>query len=192
MYAVVDGVSSSGAYTLNVGLTAARCGDGALNPDEECDFGEQSSWPGCDPLSCFFLQPGDDDVCGVGNPINVTSGAATVDGHTVGYSDSYTPECTAAGAGSPDRVVTFIAFADGMLRVRAEADFDVALHAFLDCDSGALSEVVACSDDGRRDAQEELAFPMRSGQAYHVVVDGFDGSSGSFTLTAELTPEPEQ
>ena len=104
-FVVVDGRDKSeGSYLLDLQLRAAECGDGQVNPGEQCDFGDTAPGDGCDP-SCAFEPPADDsDEC-PGEVATLKTGKPFLltDAFTVGYADDYRSRCSSLD-GAPDRV----------------------------------------------------------------------------------------
>jgi len=59
--------------------------------------------------------------------------------------------------------------------------YDTTLAAYTGASVGSLTEVA--SNDDLCGLQSSITFPVIAGTAYHVAVDGFSGSDGTYTLT---------
>lgn len=110
-----------------------------------------------------------------------------VNGSTANSTDHATPSC-GAQAGSPDDEWTFAPTTTEVYRVRTSGQYDSVL-AVLDSHRTEL----ACNDDalGTRDAMVEVQ--MTAGQRYSIVVDGYGGQLGAYSLIVESatgTPTP--
>ncbi|MGE0784562.1 MAG: hypothetical protein AB7S26_02665 [Sandaracinaceae bacterium] len=97
-------------------------------------------------------------------------------GNTTGGSDSHTPACGAAGA--PDHAYTFVPERGGTYRIAVDAGYDCML-AVVD-DAG---QSVACNDDAGSTSHSEVEPRLEAGRRYTIVVDGYSGGAGSYTLS---------
>jgi cysteine-rich repeat protein len=185
LYAVVDGQSGAKAFSLRATVHEARCGDRAVNPGEDCDYGDTRDGDGCSAL-CIFEPAGPDDVCGADVRALLPSTPVTIEGYTIGYGDNHTPlgrPCENVQAGGRDRVYGFFSASAGVLEVTAEADFDIVLYAMAACTDGELSGLLACADSDRRTSAETISLPIPPNTTYHVVVDGHHATAyGTFRL----------
>lgn len=209
-----DGMSTSGAYALDISLTAPACGDGVLNPDEDCDDGNTVSGDGCtstclvETTSLFDECPGEPAVL-VGNPASLTLSA-----NTVGNSDDYAPtpggSCGNIAPGGRDRVYRVTPDSSGTLTAtvglgpnctgnvcETQGGFDPGCWDYVlwatgpseaapypECGDNSLQ--LGCSDSNAL-GPEALSFPVEGGKSYFIVVDGYgDYSSGAFNLCLEL------
>jgi cysteine-rich repeat protein len=185
---VEDRADSAGAFTVDFGIAAAACGDGAVNPGEACDFGDVSPGDGCD-ASCQLEAPTDaSNVCPGEVGTLVAGTPQTVSSFTVGYSDSYDAPC-GAETGAPDRVFAFNPQQDGTLTASLTSSFDGVLSIYETCNVPNLFDLRLCSDAPRASADESVSVDVVGGAQYFVVVDGYRASSmGTFDLTVELVP----
>jgi hypothetical protein len=108
----------------------------------------------------------------VGTPVN---------GTTTGGQDHYTPSCGAATS-SPDDVWQLTPTQAGTYRIHVDSQYDAVVS--LTDESGAE---VACNDDLNSTAESEVVVGLQAGRTYNVVVDGYNGATGGYTLT--VTPE---
>lgn len=163
--AVVDGLDgAAGAYTLTVTRAPddeLDCGDGL---DEDFDGSADCADAGCAP--------------GCDCPEHTLT-AASVSGTTSG-SDDLAGSC-GYGA-SPEETWAYTAGASGDVTFStAGSAFDTVLYVLDACGGAEL----ACSDDGGGGSTSELVVPMTAGQTVIVVVDGYGGAAGDYTLSVD-------
>ena len=122
-------------------------------------------------------------------PIN--SVPFTETGTTVGYADDYDNDCSSGVVGTaPDVVYAFTAPATGSYSISlCGSAFDTKLYI----DEAGLS-LVACNDDydlslSNGDPCFQNAridnFQATAGQVYYLVVDGFSGAGGAYTISVD-------
>ncbi|MGK3989865.1 MXAN_6577-like cysteine-rich protein [Sorangium sp. So ce136] len=100
-------------------------------------------------------------------------------GSTAGQPNSVTPSCAAAST-APETVFTYTAPADGSYVIStAGSTFDTVLHAHT---GGCGGTTLSCDDDGAGARTSRLTLPLTAGQVITIVVDGYGGVSGDFTL----------
>ena len=99
----------------------------------------------------------------------------------MGENDSFAISC--ADGGGPDYAFAWIAPASGSWNFSlAGSSYDTALAVWSpDCDGGEI----ACNDDGPVDLTSVLDLDLEAGETVILVVDGYSGATGSFTLTIE-------
>lgn len=118
---VTGGAASSGAFTLTIECAAPECGNGWLDPGEQCDDFNTLAGDGCDP-DCN-VEPADPalDTCAAASASEgVLIGAGEVlhiAGTTLGASDSGTGSCMIQPDGE-----TFFGAPDNVYHVRPTAD----------------------------------------------------------------------
>jgi hypothetical protein len=95
---------------------------------------------------------------------------------TAGGTDQYTPTCGAA-MGSPDDVWAFTAPSRGLYRIHADTQFDAVLAVY-----DANARQIDCNDDHQSTAQSRIEARLQPRNRYFVVVDGYSGASGTYTL----------
>ncbi|MEJ7729410.1 MAG: DUF4215 domain-containing protein [Polyangiaceae bacterium] len=163
------------------GAVLPSCGDGILDPGEQCDDDNNDPDDGCSP-SCAFEPTGPDDVCpgveitltGVGEEPRIGSASGT----TTTVLDQYGSFCGGSGA---DTVFALTPDVTGQLTATLVADYDSVLHARGDCDDG--SSEIDCNDVSLPGGGgEEIQFQVAANQTYFIFVDGYGGTSGNFTL----------
>ncbi|MDC3954842.1 hypothetical protein [Polyangium jinanense] len=105
---------------------------------------------------------------------------APVRGTTSGAKDGVSPACVAVG-GAPDETWTFTAPRAGLYALQLDSDYDGALAVY-DAD-GAL---LACNDDRHSLVSSSLVhISLAQGARVKVVVDGFGGHAGAYTLRVQ-------
>jgi hypothetical protein len=163
-----DGDASTTSDVCSVGVCSgsggATCGDGVCAATESCQSCEAD--------------------CGVCATCASTDLGSTVPqmvtGTTVGLPNLLTPSCSYSYA--PEATFAFTAPADGTYTFStAGSPFDTILY--IDAPS-CLGASLACNDD-YIGLQSWLQVTLTAGQAIVVVVDGFAGGSGPFTLTIQ-------
>lgn len=181
VYAIVDG--TPGSYDFTASVAPPICGDGVVNPGEDCDYGDTLPGDGCSP-TCKFEKPKGPDTCGyvASFPYPVTSG------FTVGYHDDYDAPCGAL-TGGPDTVYGFYTSVPGTVTADVSGDFDIVLGLYDGCTSGKLSGLIGCSDSDVATAPEEIKSHVNPG-AYFLLIDGYDAqATGKFQLDLQFQPD---
>jgi cysteine-rich repeat protein len=123
-YVIVDSASAtSGQYNLSITVDTPACGDGAVNPGEECDDGNMEVMDGCDD-ECH-AEAGIDHDCA--NPITaeVFSGVPqSINGNTFSsmivndYNHTTDPNCSDVDGGGPEHVIQLTTQSAGDLHLR--------------------------------------------------------------------------
>jgi len=136
-----------------------------------------------------------------------TCGSATVipglpytdDGTTVGYTDDYDEECPYTGSTSPDVVYSYTPAANVAVDITlcvGTTNYDTKVYVYEgSCPGGGA---VACNDDDCTAPLYGSAFnsavynvPLTGGQTYFIVVDGYSGDSGPYSIeVTEWQPPP--
>ncbi|MDY0003249.1 MAG: DUF4215 domain-containing protein, partial [Polyangia bacterium] len=179
-YFVVDGYNNTVSdYTINVSCATGNpaCGNGSLEPGEQCDDGNTTSNDGCS--SGCTLEGG---TC---------SASWTL---TCGSSDSWTTEyatnkinkygCTTLTEGGPEYTYQFNATETGPVTVTltgiasgVDLDLFVLLQPFGSCAPGNCIAYSAGVGD------ETVTFEALAGQTYFIVVDGWQTNRGSYDIS---------
>jgi len=128
------------------------------------------------PLSPIVAQP-PNDLC----PSAITVAAGTVSGSTVGAVQDAGAICVSRPA--PDVWYRVVATQSGVLTVSncSAGDYDSVLAIWTACPSDGGGQL-ACNDDACG-VQSTASAPVTIGQDYYIRVSGWDGATGSFTLT---------
>ncbi|MDI1477322.1 hypothetical protein [Polyangium sp. y55x31] len=109
----------------------------------------------------------------------LTLGAAAR-GDTRGANDGFSLNCVAAG-GSPDETWTFTAPRSGLYAIQLESDYDGALALY-----HAGGGLLTCNDDRYGYGGSSIVHvSLARGAQVQVVVDGFGGEAGAYTLRVQ-------
>lgn len=178
-YFVVDGYNgATSSYTLDVSCATGNpdCGNGILEPGEQCDDGNNTSGDGCS-LSCT-LEGG---TCSPS--FTLTCGGS--DSWTTEYSSNLVSRygCSDWNQSGPEYTYQFNATHTGPVTVNltgiapgVDLDLFVLLRPFGSCTPGNCIAYSAGIGD------EQLTFQVLDGETYYIVVEGFSGSSGSYDI----------
>lgn len=179
-------------YSNPAGLVCAGCAhdpsgcvttcDGVLEPGEPCDDGNNNPNDGCDQCT---LAP-TTGTCASPIAVAVPAGATVVTGTTVGGGSQTTDQCQGE-AMAPDVVYAVTPAADGFLTASLSdtgTDYDSMLYVMKDC--ADTSSGVLCVDNFPN-GKETLSFRVSANTTYHLVVDGWSGAAGSYTLDLDLS-----
>jgi cysteine-rich repeat protein len=155
------------------GMPDPLCGNGMLDPGEECDGGTPASGDGCSSTCALEGNP----RAGCPTEVEITAYPLFIRGDTSGGSDfTEAPGCFAYSA--PDAVFRVIAPAGGVLSATVEAvggwDGMMALRGGCDPGDGYCGSVTP---------QNTIERAMSGGAMAHVLVTGSDGESGPYLVT---------
>lgn len=187
VYVVVDGATSSsrGHYRLDATLTAARCGNGLLDPGEECD----RELPGCTAACTVSRDPASYACPGADVRLEGAARTRTIVGITTPAAGATVPASSWSWCGSsaPDVVYRVTSDVDGLLRASVKGSFDAALAIRATC-AGEGSDLV-CARVNAGLAGESGRAPIARDTPLYVVVDGASsGQGGAFELDVTVTP----
>lgn len=114
--------------------------------------------------------------------IGDATGPAVATGDTSGDDDDLDASC--GGTGGNDRVIVFTAPEDASYTFDTfGSSYDTKLSLHADC-----ATQLACNDDAGGGVQSQLQLDMTAGQHLRIVVDGYNGATGSWVLN--VTTEP--
>lgn len=169
---VIDGRSvQEGPYQLNI-LSLESCGDGDLDPTEQCDDGATTPLDGC-AADCTLECPAS----------NLGSNMGAHPGDTTGRYNAFQPWCAAAG-GAGEFVYTFFAPIAGWYTFDTiGSTFDTVLYMLDGICSDEPARRVAC-----RDAESGFTVYLEAGAFKTVVVDGVGDAEGGFILNIAEVP----
>lgn len=156
------------------GACASVCGDGLVGPDEACDDGAGcGADEACDATcsSCTTCPATTSIPSGGGTFTGVTSGASNVAGRC------------AATATAPEQTFSWTPATSGVATIQTCGS---ALDTVVYLRTGSCGGANVACDDDTCGFQSSIRPVVVAGQPYTIVVDGFDGSAGAFTLT--VTP----
>ena len=110
----------------------------------------------------------------------------TVSDSTAGGTNQFEPSC-GARAGTPDDVWEFTTGATRRAhRFDVQSQYDAVLAIY---DPSTNTEV-DCNDDYQNTSQSRIEARLQPRTRYFIVVDGYRGASGAYTLRATIPPKP--
>lgn len=170
--------SGTGGMTSGAGGSSSVCGDGKMDPGEECDDNNVLPADGC-AADCTLEDP---ETC-PGPSILLTQAGFTVMGDTQGASnDSGALPC--GGSASGDLIYSVTPDQDGTLTATLTGNFSVLLYARAEC-PGMNNMDLACSG---MSMPASISIPVQKNKTVFLFVDGRgpQASEGPFTLTLAL------
>ena len=128
--------------------------------------------------NCFADCPGVPQMSAVG----VVNGATIiVNGSTIGSGADYAATCSNSEP-SEDAIYAFTSAAGGDFIIDTQGSgFDTVLFVLDDCDPAGAQEL-DCDDDNGGELTSIVGVHLDPGDTIYVVVDGFNGANGDFTL----------
>ena len=158
--------------------------DGNLEPGEPCDDGNDNPFDGCD--ECQLVDP---PLGSCANPIahNAPLGASSVNGNTTTGGAQSVTRCQGEET-SRDLVYEVTPGANGYLTayiVNDGANYDSVIYAMRSCEDP--SSGIVCADNVVANGAEVLSMRVTQGEPVHIVVDGWGGAEGTFTLNFDLS-----
>jgi cysteine-rich repeat protein len=190
-YVFVDGYGTpeAGAFTVNVLVRPAVCGDGELAGSEQCDDGNKTAGDGCDAQCKLESQTGV-DVC-PGKPLALAQAGAKWKARWSGTTSSLTADYSGScgGTSSKDAVFQLNSGPGGHVTVQltSATTFDSVLYV-LSGTCGPGGTAVGCDDTVSYYGGEFVEFDAPPNTTYWVVVDGYNGAEGNFTLEVTVAP----
>jgi hypothetical protein len=178
-----DGNACNGAETCQAGLCTA-------GTTLTCDDGDACTTDTCNPSSgCVNTRSATCTVCEAATRIPAAGG--TVTGRTSGAS-ALTAGCVPTSSQSPEVVFVWTPAASGSATI-ATCGTGTSYDTVLSLRQGACTDgaEIGCNDDscpvnGSAIWGSRITAAVTAGETYYVVVDGYKGRSGAFTLT--VTP----
>lgn len=176
---------------LNAAGCKAVCGNGALEPGEPCDDGNQISGDGCGATCQLEALAG--STCATAIPVSLGLGTITKSGTTAGGGVHSSQGCSSKG---PDRIYAVTANANGFLTAslaRAQTGYDSVLYASNSCSAGANSDFLCADSHDPQNLQvlkggEVVSFRALAGTTYYLFVDGpASADAGAFQLVIDLS-----
>lgn len=169
------------------GGSGPKCGNSKVEAGEACDDGNVKSDDGCNS-SCALESAFEGDAC-PGKALAFVAGApgtlhATTTGTTKGAYNHYGSAC--GGGSGADVVYTFTPASSGKAVVKLTAQFSAILSARSKCDD-AKSEIKCADVPSAEGGGTTMEMPVFAGAPVSIVVDGYGGSSGTFTLDVDVS-----
>jgi hypothetical protein len=128
---------------------------------------------GCSPLLGLIVRAVES---GGGGNVRV---GQTLSGSTVGAGDDWTPSCGAPNGGG-DQSYEFVPERGGTYRVEVNGQYDCVVALFDD-----QRQPLACNDDEGSTSRSLIEARMEAGRRYTIVVDGYRGATGSYTMRVD-------
>jgi len=171
-----NNIDGDGCGAACVTETEPACGNGILEEGEQCDDGNNGDGDGCSS-TCQDEPSGlcaaDWQLsCGATDSWNTLYGGATDE------VDSYS--CVGWNESGPEYAYTFVATASSQVTLTlsgTSADLDL----FLLAEAGGGCEQNGCIAYG----DQSITFPAIAGALYYVVVDGYAGAQGPYSIAVE-------
>lgn len=185
----VHAVSDGGAYHLVATYVQGDCGNGAVEPSEECDPAATGG-ADCDTVTCRYLVPVN-DTCE--NATDITASLPgegerfVLSGQTLTASDNSAwggaTTCQSTSSTVVDRDVhyTFVPPSSGVLVADLTTTWDASMYLY----EGVCESPVVCSDPGY------IETFVDAGTRYTLVVDGYGNGNGLFDIDLEFLPAPQ-
>jgi cysteine-rich repeat protein len=180
-----DDGNASDNDTCVEGCVTAECGDGFIHDGfEECDDGNGTDDDLCSN-SCIVNEQQSYDCPGVPVPLGLgeqlSFEGSTAEGESL-------REGSCGGSGAPELVLQIEPTSGGVLYISLAGDgtYDPVLYAKAgSCESGAE---LWCGDYAIGEAAEELIVEAFADEFLWVFLDGYEGTSGDFTVDVALLP----
>ncbi len=102
-------------------------------------------------------------------------------GTTAGYNDDYVEACPYTDVGSPDVVYSYEPMHDRVMDITlcGGSDFDTKLYVY----ENSPANLIICNDDACPGYVSEISeLELIAGNIYYIVVDGFNGAEGNYTI----------
>jgi cysteine-rich repeat protein len=187
IFLFVDGYGgSSGAFTLDVDITQAVCGNGVAELPEKCDDGNTVDGDGCS-ATCELEAGGVLTQC-PGQPFVLTGAAGqprkiSFAGDTHGGTAQWVADCYFGGGNT--LVYAIKSDITGSVKADLVTGFTKSVfHARSDCASTAYQ--LGCTSKVQP-GNGRLEFPVVAGRWFYLLV-GADDDGGPFSLSVEVTP----
>lgn len=183
-----DPTPTDGTPTEDAGGSSNKdsvCGDGKKEGAEACDDGNNLDGDGCS-AACTIESAGPNDIC-PGVKVALTgTGADTRKGSIAGTTAQTYNQSSGACGGATGKDSVYVVSPDvtGLLTATLTSTFDSVLYARRACED-SKSEA-ACNDAPGTAGGEKLSIAVTKDQPVYLFVDGYSGSSGTFTLDVEI------
>ncbi len=173
---------------LPVGACCLPSGDCEVINELECNLAK-GQWYGpesdCETVSCPI--PPDGDL--IENAIAVEALPYSTDGDTTGLRDDYDEWCPYFGSSSPDIVYSYTPAADVTVTISLCGDSGYDTKVYIYENGEDHGNPIACNDDACTTASvpepivsELTGVALATGNTYYIVVDGYGGDFGYYTL----------
>jgi cysteine-rich repeat protein len=175
-----DGLACTGACKLDYGGCSATCGNGTVEPGEQCDDGNANAFDACSN-QCHAQ-----GTCGQPIPVALANGSTTIGADTDGTSNFLSSGCQSADG--PELVYAVTVASTGFLTAWTDpttTDYDAVVYARVG-NSCMQAPEVACGDNTSQQP-DLLSIPVLGGQTVYLFVDGYQMASGHFDLHLDVS-----
>jgi cysteine-rich repeat protein len=177
---IIDAVDPFDATDFEIPLTWPRCGDGVLDPEEECDDGNQVLDDGCDPFCVVTTCPTFPELPTTSEMLPVSAPPWVV--------ASCNPTSELAG----DHVFSYTAPSDGTLSVQAQAEQHfVFVSTFVPDLDGCVASELSCAASSAAGQLASSSRDLLAGETVLVVVEVTTTDylpDATFTVSSTFTP----
>ena len=152
------------------------CGDGVVEPPEQCDDHGTSAGDGCSP-ACRW-EPG---TCYANAQLVALTPGALQGGSTTGQTSGLSGGTTCGGSTAGDDIYTFELVEPADVTVTtalAGTDYNAVIYVRTDCNDVATQ--VGCASQAP--LGDTLSLPELEPGSYFAIVDGFAGASGTYQI----------
>jgi cysteine-rich repeat protein len=168
------------------GGAPAVCGNGKVEGGEICDDGNEDDGDGCS-AKCTVESAFEGDAC-PGKAIPLTPNGqllvGTATGSTKGAFNHYGSAC--GGGSAPDVVYAITSPSSGKAIVTLTADFSAIVSARTTC-ALSTSESKCADVSSSTGGTTTMEVPVFANTPVYLVVDGYGGSAGGFTLDVAVS-----
>ncbi len=188
-YMFVDGYSSmSGAFDINVKVVPKGCGDGIVQPPEQCDDGNKVDNDFCKNDCTTNPHPAGDTCPGMTltlNGVGTDTRTASVSGDTTNMANDYSASCASSSGAAPDMVFAITPDVDGTMAIDlGSTSWDAVVSVRTTCDNQGSE--VTCADEPENALITGL--PVMANTTYYAILDGYSSASGPFQFNVSIKP----
>jgi len=119
----------------------------------------------------------------VGDPFIIGALPFTAAGNTCNFINDYDYACPYTGSTAADVVYKYVCTSNKVIKADLCASvYDTKLYIY----ANAVGTPIACNDDYCQFQSQVSNVPLLAGNTYYIVVDGYGGYSGTYTLTVTV------
>ncbi len=187
------------AHTAPTGPSGTAAGPAAAPAGAYAPVSTSASSPpgAIAPEETQNLGPGGGDTCATATVIAALPFSDA--GSTVGFTNDYDEICPFTGSTSPDVVYSYTSPFDQTVEITlcTNSDYDTKLYVY---ENACVSPSFACNDDWCSTpsfpnpyVSSLTGVPLLAGNTYYIVVDGFAGDAGNYTIdVTSLWCDPDE
>lgn len=174
------GATCTNGCTVDFAGCANTCGDGFTEPGEECDDGNTNPYDNC---SATCVSQGTD--CMTPIPVTLPLGQLDIDASTGGADGLASIKCM--NSNGPELIYMVTPMHAGFITAWTDpvaTTFDAMVYARTQCNG---TSEIQCGDNLTAEP-DLISFPVGDAmQPVYIVVDGYQGDFGDFTLHLDLS-----